>query len=311
MTTALAPAPAPSSPPTPSGEISTFGWDTAFAVRIANVNAAIAARKMSPTGFSYTSPTDPKVTCQGSFGDWQLVRGGDGGAVNVMLPVTDVTGVAPDGDSYSNYTWSKGSLTFTIRLAFFETSTGSTTRQLQVQPVGAGPSTPVVEYYAADESILPSPPWAIYSIQAALTAWCTANLADFAYIFSVADINDEADKGAWSFLKPSYVTYSYVDGYDDEDAFLGVLAMTSGRSPDNLQQVIDKRIVPAGVEGAFCISRALMLTDLVVPQWPRSATAHGLPTRRASPPPACWTRRWAGSAAKRSMVAVNKRCTWP
>jgi hypothetical protein len=272
MTTALVPALAPSSPPTPSGEISTFGWDTAFAVRIANVNAAIAARKMSPTGFSYTSSTDPKVTCQGSFGDWQLVRGGDGGAVNVMLPVTEVTGVAPNGDSYSNYTWPKGSLTFTIRLAFFETSTGSTTQQLQVQPVGAGPSTPVVEYYSADESIPPSPPWAIYSIQAALTAWCTANLADFAYIFSVADINDEADKGAWSFLKPSYVTYSYVDGYNDEDAFLGVLAMTNGRSPNNLQQVIDKRIVPPGVEGAFCISRALMLADLVVPQllamWP-------------------------------------------
>lgn len=269
---APSPTPTPSPAPAPSGEISTFGWDTAFAVRIANVNAAIAARKMSPKSFSYADPTNPNVTCAGTFGDWQLVRGGDGDAVNVMLPVSNVTGVAPNGDSYSPYSWSSGSLTFTIRLHFFETTPGAKTQQLQVQPNAAGPSTPVVEYYAADESILPSPPWAIYSIQAALTAWCTANLADFAYIFSVADINDEADHGAWSFLKPSYVSYSYVDGYDDEDAFLGVLAMTNGRSPNNLQQVIDKRIVPAGVEGAFCISRALMLADLVVPQlmamWP-------------------------------------------
>jgi hypothetical protein len=269
---ALAASPTPTPSPAPSGEISTFGWDTAFAVRIANVNAAIAARKMSPPGFTYVDPSDAKVTCAGSFGDWQLTRGGDGDAVNVMLPVTGVTGVAPNGESYSDYSWSTGSLTFTIRLAFFESAPGASTQHLKVQPTGAGPSTPVVEYYTADESVLPSPPWAIYSIQAALTAWCTANLADFAYIFSVADINDEADKGAWSFLKPSYVSYSYVDGVDDEDAFLGVLAMTNGRSPDNLQQVIDKRIVPSGVESAFCISRSLMLIDLVVPQlmamWP-------------------------------------------
>lgn len=255
-----------------SGEISTFGWDTAFAVRIENVNAAIASRKASPASFSYTSPTDPKVVCQGTFGDWQLVRGGDGGGVNVRLPVENVTGVAPFQATHANYSWASGSLTFTVRLHFFEESPGSSTHNLIVKPTSDEPSVPVVELYSTDETVLPSPPWAIYSIQAALQAWCTDNLADFAYVFSVADLNDEADKGAWSFLKPTYVSYSYVDGPTDADAFLGVLALTSGRSPDNLQQVIDKRIVPDGVEGAFCISRNLMLLDLVVPQlktmWP-------------------------------------------
>ncbi len=37
---------------TGEGEISTFGWDTAFAVRIENVNAAIKNRRASPHGFS-------------------------------------------------------------------------------------------------------------------------------------------------------------------------------------------------------------------------------------------------------------------
>lgn len=260
-----------------SGEISTFGWDTAFAVRIENVNAAIASRKASPASFSYTSSTDSQVVCHGQFGDWQLVRGGDGDGVNVLLPVREVTGVAPFGASHSNFSWSSGSLTFTVRLQFFEESTGSSTQHLLVKSTSDEPSVPVVEYYATDESVPPSPAWAIYAIQSALQSWCTDNLADFAYVFSVADLNDEADKGAWSFLKPTYVSYSYVDGPTDADAFLGVLALTSNRSPDNLQQVIDKRIVPDGVEGAFCISRNLMLLDLIVPQlmtmWPNLTAA--------------------------------------
>ncbi|MGJ3262186.1 MAG: TULIP family P47-like protein [Salinarimonas sp.] len=259
---------------TPQGEISTFGWDTAFAVRIANVNAAIVARKASPTGFSYTDASDPKVTCEGTFGDWRLVRGGDGSGVNVELPVSAVTGVAPNGDSYAPFSWTAGSITMTVRLHFFDDAADATGKKkhLKVKHTSDEPSVPVVEVFGVDETILPSPAWAMYSIQAALVAWCEANLADFAYIFSIADLNDEADTGAWAFLKPSYVSYSYVDGPDDEDAFLGVLAMCGTRSPAGLQQVIDKRIVPKGVEGAFCISRTLMLQDLIVPSlqrmWP-------------------------------------------
>ncbi|WBO21381.1 TULIP family P47-like protein [Sphingomonas abietis] len=260
----------------PQGEISTFGWDTAFAVRIENVNAAIRARKASPASFHYADPVDPKLVCQGQFGDWQLVRGGDGDGVNVLLPLQNVTGVAADQASYTDYRWAGGSLTFTVRLHFFE-GPETSSRHLKIKPTSDEPSVPVVQYYATDETVAPSPAWAIYAIQAALEGWCTQNLADFAYIFSVADLNEEADKGAWSFLKPSYVSYSYVDGPSDADAFLGVLAMTNGRAPGSLQQVIDKRIVPPGVEGAFCISRALMLLDLVVPQlmtmWPNLTMA--------------------------------------
>lgn len=254
---------------TEEGEISTFGWDTAFAVRIANVNAAIVARKASPASFSYTDPKDPKTTCKGTFGAWRLVRGGDGSGVNVELPVTDVSGVAPDGKGHAPFTWSEGSVTMTVRLHFFDVDGAPKKRHLKVKHTSDEPSVPVVEVYGVDEKILPSPAWAMYAIQAALVAWCEENLSDFAYVFSIADLNDEADTGAWSFLKPSYVSYSYVDGPDEEDAFLGVLAMTGGRDPGGLQQVIDKRIVPKGVEGAFCISRKLMLEDLIVPSLQR------------------------------------------
>ncbi|MEM9293127.1 MAG: TULIP family P47-like protein [Acidobacteriota bacterium] len=247
----------------PQGEISTFGWDTAFAVRIENVNAAIKARKASPTSFSYQNPEDSKITCAGTFGDWQIVRGGDGGGVNVMLPISDVKGVAKGGSGYTPYTWSGGSMTFTIRLHFFDA--GDTKRHLRVQPTAGGPSEPVVQYFGGDYSQPLDPPWTMYAMQAAVTAWCKEHLADFAYIFSIADLNDSADKKAWAFLKPTTLSYSYVDGETEHDAFLGVLAMTQGESAGNLQQVIDKRIVQGDEEGAFCISRDLLLKRLILP----------------------------------------------
>lgn len=253
------------------GEISTFGWDTAFAIRIENVNAAIKARKASPATFSYTNPQDSKIRCSGEFGDWLIVRGGDGGGVNVKLPVSNIKGQAKGAAGYTPYTWSGGSVTFTIRLEFFDAQARK--KHLRVKPTSDTPSVPVVEFYGADTSIPADPPWTIYAIETALTAWCTENLSDFAYVFSIVDINDEADRGAWSFLKPTTVSYSYVDGDTDADAFLGVLAMTQGQSAANLQQVIDKRIVQANEEGAFCISRKLLLERLILPNlmklWPK------------------------------------------
>ena len=48
--------------------------------------------------------------------------------------------------------------------------------------------------------------------------------------------------------------------------------MTGGRSASGLQPVLDKRIVQANEEGAFCISRTLLLEHLIAPNlmqlWP-------------------------------------------
>ena len=267
-----------------SGEISTFGWDTAFAVRIENVNAAIRGRHVSPAGFAYQDPADPQTRCSGTFGDWQLVRGGDGGAVNVLLPLTGISGQFKGGTAYTPYSCASASITVTVRLNFADT--GGTTRKLRVDPAGSDPDVPVIEIYQTDFGLSPvSPPFAVYPIQAAVTAWCTENLADFAYVFAVADLNDEADTGAWAFLKPTSVDYAYVDGDTDADAFLAVLALTGGQSPDALQQVLDTRIVQAGEEGAFCISRQLLLNRLILPQllvsWPNLKTEQLLFTENA------------------------------
>lgn len=265
---------------TREGEISTFGWDTAFAVRIENVNAAIVRRKVSPPGFRYTAPDDARTWCAGRFGDWQLVRGGDGDGVNVLLPLSDITGQFAGSTGYVPYSCANASVTVTIRLRFVaaeanvaHNASNARKRHLVVNPVNTSANVPAVELYQADFTRAPvNPAFATYAIQGAVIAWCTDNLADFGYVFSIADLGDEADTGPWAFLKPTSVSYAYVDGPSDADAFLGVLAMTNGRDPGALQQVIDERIVQAAEEGAFCISSSLLLGDLVMPQllvtWP-------------------------------------------
>ncbi len=256
---------------TGEGEISTFGWDTAFAVRIENVNAAIKNRRASPHGFSYTDPGDANVHCSGAFGDWAVVRGGDGGGVNVRLPIQNVRGQMKASSGYTAYSCAGAAVTVTVRLHFFDAEGNK--KHLKVKPTSDSPDVPAVEPYDADFSQHPvQPPAAVYAIQAALLEWCMSNLGAFVHVFSIVDINDEADRGVWAFLKPTEVSYAYTDGDSDADAFLGVLAMTMGESSGGLQQVLDTRIVQAGEEGAFCISRTLLLKKLIFPNlqalWP-------------------------------------------
>lgn len=260
-----------------TGDISTFGWDTAFAVRIENVNQAISNRKVSPPGFSYTDPGDPNIYCKGSFSDWMVVRGGDGGGVNLQLPILNVAGQMKGTSGYLPYTCSGGSITVTVRLTFFDTGTANQ-KNLKVNPTSDSQDTPVVEFYSASfDTGAIDPSYAVYALQAALMGWCSTNLGAFQHVFSIVDLNDEADTGAWSFLKPTAVSYAYVDGPTDADAFLGVLAMTAGEDPGVEQQVLDARIVQSGEEGAFCISSSLLLNKLIFPNlqtlWPNLSSS--------------------------------------
>ena len=253
------------------GEISTFGWDTAFAVRIENVNTAIKSRGASPLNYTYIEPTDTSTYCIGDFDVWSVVRGGDGSGVNIRIPLLNISGQYNNGSGYTTYHCAGGSIIVTVRLEYFDV--GESSKHLKVKPTSTSEDVPVIELYRADFSQFPvEPAMAVYAIESAIISWCTDNLDAFNHIFSIIDINDEADTGAWAFLKPTSVSYAYIDGDSDYDAFLSVLAMTMGESPAGLQQVVDKRIVQADEEGAFCISSLLLLKKLVFPNlqalWP-------------------------------------------
>src|SRR5215207_1926028 len=66
----------------------TYGWDTAFAIPVHDVNKAIVDHKSSPAGFTTAEST---YSVKGSFGNWQITRGGDGKNLRMLLPLANVT----------------------------------------------------------------------------------------------------------------------------------------------------------------------------------------------------------------------------
>src|SRR6185312_6635830 len=60
----------------------TFGWDTAFAIRITDVNRELRKPGVCPPAFDATLPN--VCRCQGTFGPWQVAVGDDGGDGTVL-----------------------------------------------------------------------------------------------------------------------------------------------------------------------------------------------------------------------------------
>src|ERR1700751_45623 len=67
---------------------STLGWDTVFAVHIADLNEVIAARKASPGGF-FVSAAEDGSSVTGKFGTWKIVPGGSGDLLCMKTPSHD------------------------------------------------------------------------------------------------------------------------------------------------------------------------------------------------------------------------------
>jgi len=74
-----------SATPVPSAD--TMGWDTVFAIRVPDVNAAIVEEKTSPKTFA-SGDLGGGWSITGDFGDWQITPGGDGENINLLIPAT-------------------------------------------------------------------------------------------------------------------------------------------------------------------------------------------------------------------------------
>src|SRR5258708_35494035 len=73
----------------PIGPASTLGWDTAFAIKIRDVNAEMTKPGICPAGFEEN--VTGLCSAKGSFGPWKITVGDDGGDQGILrmtLPVT-------------------------------------------------------------------------------------------------------------------------------------------------------------------------------------------------------------------------------
>lgn len=246
---------------------STYGWDTVFAMPIADVNKVIVAKKTSPKSFQYDIQTGMSIT--GNFSDWQITRGGDGKLIHMEVPLTSIT-LSANGKVFIAQNIAA---VIEVELHYIphdeqpdDVSQG-TLHNLVVKSQASVPEEKVVTVL---NLIVPTednldPLVSIY-MKTGLELWFNANLSQFEHVFATVNLNRKADKGQWEWLYPTYTGYAYIDRTQDEDCLLGILCMTQDRSADSLAEQISEAAIPLNSKAGFLISGERFLTCLVLPQ---------------------------------------------
>ena len=241
----------------------TYGWDTAFAIPVPKVNKAIVDHQSSPTGFSVT---DPSYSVTGDFGDWQICPGGDGKAVRMTWPLSQVVLTYTSTGKQFHF---DGHAVVEVELHYIpHTGLGDATSGNPVAlVVNPGPPTPAVPPLSIiDVQLTPAPQIVTGSlVRAALLDWGTAHLAEFGHVFAVVDLNRLVDQGQWGFVAPNETDYAYLDGGSLDDSVFAVLCMTGQRTAGELPEQVSHAAIPSGSIAGFVVSQARTLADLVRP----------------------------------------------
>lgn len=266
----------------------TFGFDTVFAIPVVQVNQEIIRRKSSPKTMDYKSQ-DGLASVSGTFGDWQICRGGDGPNIQLQLPISSLTATVPVGKKQVTATCDQLTAVIQIKLQYLDhenpQSNGGTPlpqKKLVVRDTSEDTSDPVatvlplnLSQSKATSSVGFVSPADV--LQGVIEDWCNANLSDFGHIFAIVDINEQIDHGQFAFCKPRITDYAYINRDSLDDSILGVLCMTASSDDPkpNIQQ-ISEFAIPDGAKSGFLISPKRVLSDLMLPYfehvWPGCST---------------------------------------
>jgi Clostridium P-47 protein len=245
----------------------TYGWDTAFAIRMPDANAAIVKAGASPKTFTQVAP-DNSCTANGSFGPWQICRGGDGVLIHFAIPLTAGSMV------YQGQTYAMAGGVATIEVALRQIPPQSVPGQapasahdLVVQTLATSVTQPAVSVI---DLKLPVDPGFICKalMSGLLDAWFNANLDQFTHVFNTVTINKIVDKAQFQWLAPTHTSYAYANGATDEDCVFGVLCMTQNRPDGGIASQLSPNAIPAGARSGFLIARERFLEEMVLPALP-------------------------------------------
>lgn len=243
------------------GGFNTNGWDTVYVIPLAEVNRAIKTAGSSPK--SWKAELGPskfagKVEGEGHFDTWAVTTGGSGSLLHMKVPF-DATLTGPDGTKTSV----KGGIAH-VQVKLDYLASDGQKKDLKVRTTGGGPDDPVVAVTSVSYA---SPPDGDEKapLQGLLQKWFNANLDQFAHVFATVNLAQDEAQGAFSWLKPTYTSYAYIDAEKEEDALLGVLCMTEGRSARGAVQQVAAKSVIDGSPACFNISGERLLTKMMLP----------------------------------------------
>ncbi|MEJ8853324.1 TULIP family P47-like protein [Variovorax robiniae] len=275
-------APAPTPAPDPSLTADTYGWDTVFALRADDVNAAIKSLASSPKTFS-ASTIDPHtkagVQVSGAFSDWAITLGGSGKLLHMSTPVTSLVAAGTVNGQPVSFTYGAGSFEIQVELAYVPhtdppAGATGTFHKLVVRGTPQTPQEQVVTvlggYGFGNSTDAQHLPFASVSddVIAAMQAWFNAHLGDFEHVFATVNLGRTADQGQFAWLLPTYSSYAYIDGATLDTSILGILCMTGGRDGSGLDQEVSPNAIPAGSRAGFLIAPERFVNEMLLPSMP-------------------------------------------
>lgn len=247
----------------------TFGWDTVFALRVPDVNAAIARANTSPQGFSQR--IEDGCTVSGTFADWRICQGGDGKLLRLALPIL-AGQVEEDGHVTA---FRDATAVAEVQLRFFENTTprpapgSGSFHDLKIAPApapGQAAVTVLHIQFAAGQA-----PFLVEALlPAGLTSWLNQHLELFDHVFATINLNRLAAQGDFQWLLPTATDYAYVERATLEESFLAVLCMTENRPFRGLLPQLSAGAVPRTSRAGFLINNARFLLNVVLPSLPRA-----------------------------------------
>nr|WP_295870512.1 TULIP family P47-like protein [uncultured Chitinophaga sp.] len=255
-----------------AAEADTLGWDTVNSIRMPIVNASMEKSAKYPKEFHDQISTN--WSFGGKFGAWKLVRGGSGAILFMQLPI-------PEGHMVfenDRLEFAEGYATISVKLTYLPQPPESLGARGNGKPDDNGKpqylvtdtsvrsaDDPAVVVQNMDYGTQKATPTQDALFKGALAIWLNKNLAQFTYIFTVVNINANASKGAFQWLKPTYTSYAYFNGATDETSYFGVLNMTSHDSPEGLSNQLPPSSIPPGCDSALLISSKKFLNNMVLP----------------------------------------------
>lgn len=261
--------------------VDTYHWDTVYSASYDVVNAAIKKHNTFPESFSFKSPEG--VDIAGEWEDWELSVGGSGADIQMVCKVKSGSVEAMD---------LKGDLAGSeLRIQFnLESVVGDDEDAFKDPTAKPGRGTPNVLQTNLEGSdgvsaisvldtacVFPKlDPKTFGLILDALPGvfgkYFNANKEDFKHVFHIMMINEEADKDAFAWIKPSAVGYAVAaPGMRPTTAtsVFGVLAMVDGGKIGPLQEpsvdIASLAGLPEGANSAFVISAPKVTKHILLP----------------------------------------------
>lgn len=261
--------------------VDTYHWDTVYSASYDVVNAAIRKHNTFPKSFTFNGHEGVDIT--GEWEDWELSLGGSGADIQMVCRVKSgsVKAMGLTGDLAGSELRIQFNLEGVIGddKDAFQDPTAKPGRgqpnvlQTRMTDDGGVSAISVIDTACSFPKIDPESFGLILdALPEVFGKYFNANKQDFKHVFHIMMINEEADKDAFAWIKPSAVGYAVAaPGTQPTTAtsVFGVLAMVDGGKIGPLQQpsvdIASLVGLPAGANSAFAISAAKVTKHILLP----------------------------------------------